>query len=79
VAEAVHGGGVDPVDTGLDGVPDRGDRLVIVLGTQANAQSPPPTAHAPKPTRLIVMSVVPNGTVARFWWVAELMTSTLRP
>src|SRR3954471_6984313 len=31
VAEAVGGGGFDPVDAELDGVMDRGDRVVVVL------------------------------------------------
>ena len=40
VAEPVHGGGVDPVDAELDGVPDRGDRLVVVDRAPAEAPRP---------------------------------------
>jgi hypothetical protein len=39
-AEAVGGGGVDPVDPVLQRVVDRRDRLVIVLGTPAELPAP---------------------------------------
>src|SRR5207245_6601125 len=41
VAEAVHGGGVDPVDAALDGMPDGGHRLGVVLAAPAEGPSGP--------------------------------------
>jgi hypothetical protein len=31
VAEPIHGGGVNPVNSGLDGVLDGGNRLAVIL------------------------------------------------
>jgi hypothetical protein len=66
VAEAVRGGGVDPVDTDLERPLDGLDRLVVLLRAQPNSQPPPPIAQAPKPTRVISKPVPPRAAVASF-------------
>ena len=43
-------------------MPDRGHRVVVLLIPQAKAQPPPPIAQAPKPARVMLMSVCPKGT-----------------
>jgi hypothetical protein len=45
-AEAVSGGGIDPVDSLLERTVDRGDRLLIVL--RAPAELPTPAADRPR-------------------------------
>ena len=72
VAQPVHRRGVDPVDPPLDGVPDRGDRLLVVL--RAPAEGPAAAADGPRaeadggdgpcpvvPSRRVVSVVVMSG------------------
>ena len=63
VTEAVHRGGVDPVDAARDRVADGATDCSSSCGPQPKAQSPPPIAQAPNPTVVISMSVVPRRRV----------------
>jgi hypothetical protein len=51
VAEAIDGGGIDPVDAQFNGMLDRPNRLLVILGTPAmgpaaSAEGPGTEAHA---------------------------------
>jgi hypothetical protein len=60
VTEAVGSGGIDPVDPVLERMVDRSDRCSSSWVPQPCSQSPPPSAHAPNPTRVISRPVLPS-------------------
>ena len=64
MAEPVDCGGVDPVDAGVQCLPDGGDGILVVLAPQANSQPEPPIAHAPKPIGVMCRSEFPSCFVS---------------
>ena len=70
--EAVHRGGVDPIDAAIEGLVDGGDRLVVVLRTPGEC----PSASRPSPTRrrrsgVNSMSLLPR----RFFCISSTITN----